>query len=233
MPDTPHENLSIEPNGATSRPLTSRQILGRSRCQVCRHQDRWRLELLKAGGASLDSLAKKFNVAPDAIWRHWRGHVSPEAKAGYLCGPAELTSLAEKAALEGDSVLDYLRMCRTALTSQLAAMSEAGDARGVAFVTRALVHTLEAIARVTGEMGDLAKSTVFNISNTNNVAVLQDHPAFARVQAAMLKALGPFPDARSAVVLALRDLDATNAPARPAASAGGHVLELEAAHVAG
>ena len=61
----------------------------------------------------------------DAVHRHWTLHVTPEAKANYLCGPAQLSQLAEKAAHEGDSVLDHLRMVRTVLTAQLAAMSEA------------------------------------------------------------------------------------------------------------
>ena len=199
-----------------------------SRCQICRHPERWRIELLRAGGASLDALAAKFNVDRDAVWRHWGRHVSPEMKAGYLAGPVQLQELAAKAADTGASVLDHLHAVRCVLMGQLSVMTEAGDPRGAGYIGGQLVKVLETIARISGELGDLARSATYNV--TNNIAVLQDHPAFARVQAAMLKALGPFPDARSAVVLALRDLDATNAPARPAASAGGHVLELEAAH---
>jgi hypothetical protein len=175
-----------------------------SRCTICQHSERWRIELLRAGGASLDKLAEKFGVERDAVHRHWHKHVAPEMKASYLCGPAELAGLAEKAAQEGDSVLDYLRMIRTVLTGQLAAVTEAGDARAAAYVAGRLTHTLEAIGRVTGEMGELARSTI-NI--TNNVAVLAEHPAFMRVQATMLRALAPYPDARGAVVAALRDLD--------------------------
>jgi hypothetical protein len=66
--------------------------------------------LLKAGGASLNSLAQKFAVSRDSIDRHWHRHVSVETKASYLCGPAELAGLAAKAALEGDSVLDAAAM---------------------------------------------------------------------------------------------------------------------------
>jgi hypothetical protein len=196
------------------RKLTSR------RCQVCRHDERWRIELLRAGGASLDSLAAKFGVDRDAIWRHWRDHVTDQAKAGYLVGPAELATLAEKAAVEGDSVLDYLKMCRTVLTAQLATMAEAGDGRGAAYIAGQLTRTLEAIARVTGEIGELARSTV-NIHG--NVSILTDSPAFARVQATMLRALAPFPDARGAVVVALRQLDAESEPVTPAAKVIDHV----------
>jgi hypothetical protein len=198
-----------------------------SRCQVCRHEERWRIELLRAGGASLDSLAAKFNLDRDAIWRHWRQHVTDEAKATYLCGPADMEKLAEKAALEGDSVIDYLRMCRSTLVAQMAAMNDAGDARGAAYVAVQLTKVLEAMARITGELNDLARSATFNISNVTNVAVLEQHPIFMRMQASMLRALGPFPDARNAVVAALRDLDET---ARTASAVAGTGKVIE--HVA-
>jgi hypothetical protein len=185
-----------------------------SRCQICRHSERWRIELLRAGGAGIDALAAKFGVERDAVWRHWHNHVSPEMKAKWLCGPAELANLAEKAAEEGDSVLDYLRMIRTVLTGQLAAVSEAGDARSAAYVAGRLTHTLEAIARVTGEIGQLAQT----INVTNNVAILAEHPAFLKVQASILRALAPYADARAAVVMALRDLDAERAPVATAAA---------------
>src|SRR6266478_9416165 len=122
-----------------------KRIQTNGKCAICRHSDKWRIELLRAGGASLDSLATKFGVDRDAIWRHWHDHVTPEAKAGYLIGPAELATLAERAAIEGDSVLDYLKLCRTVLVGQLSAMSEAGDGRGAAYVARALTRTLESI----------------------------------------------------------------------------------------
>jgi hypothetical protein len=204
-----------------SKPITRR-------CQVCRHEERWRIELLRAGGASLDSLASKFNLDRDAVWRHWKNHVSDEAKASYLCGPVDMAKLAEKAALEGDSVLDYLRMCRATLVAQMAAMNEAGDARGATYVASQLTKTCEAIARVTGELGDLAKSATFNFT-TNNVAVLE-HPVFARMQAAMLHALAPFPEARAAVVEALRSLDTETTSARPV-TPNGKLIELKVADV--
>ena len=199
------------------------QKITSNRCQCCRHPDRWRLELLRAGGAGLDALAEKFDVSRDSIHRHWRDHVSDQAKAGYLCGPSELATLAEKAAIEGDSVLDYLRLCRTVLVGQLATMSEAGDGRGAAFVANSLTRTLEAIARVTGEIGELARSTV-NIHG-NVSMMLADSPAFAKVQATMLKALAPHPAARADVVRALRSLDTEGSPTPAAGPAIGKVID--------
>ena len=87
------------------RKLTSK------RCQVCRHDERWRIELLRAGGASLEALATKFGLHKDAIHRHWRDHVTDQAKAGYLCGPAELASLAERAPLSRATACSIICAC--------------------------------------------------------------------------------------------------------------------------
>ena len=222
MSDPSNENANFAPQVAPARSLTPQQILGRRRCMVCQHPDRWRLELLRAGGASLDALATKFGVSRDSVHLHWKKHVSDEMKAGYLAGPTQLQELAAKAAEQGGSVLDHLHAIRVVLMGQMAAMVESGDGRGVAYVSGRLTTVLETIAKISGELGDLARSVTIN-HTTNNVAVLHEHPAFARLQAAMLRALGPFPDARAAVVGALRDLDAGNAPMSTAPRVIDHV----------
>jgi hypothetical protein len=163
---------------------------------------------LRAGGASLDALAAKFGLSRDSIHRHWRDHVPVEIKASYLCGPAQLADLASTAAAEGASVLDHFRVVRTMLMSQLAAMTEAGDARGAAIVAAQLVSVLEKIGKVTGEIATIAQGT---INVTNNVAVINS-PAFAKVQAAILRALAPHALARADVVAALRELDEAAEP---------------------
>lgn len=183
------------------------------RCTICCHDERWRIELLRAGGASLDALAEKFKVSRDAIHRHWRDHVTDDMKAKYLVGPAQLAELAEKAAEEGESVLDHFRAVRTMLMSQFALMTEAGDARGAAIVASPLVGVLEKIGRITGEIATIAQGTI----NINNVAIVNS-PQFAKVQASILNALASHPEARADVVAALRHLDteaaAESAPPR-------------------
>ncbi len=162
---------------------------------------------MRAGGASLDSLAEKFKVSRDAIARHWKNHVTDEMRASYLCGPAQLADLAQTAATEGARVLDHFRVVRTILMAQLAATSEAGDARGAAIVAGQLTGVLERIGKVTGEIATIAQGTI-NIQN--NVAIVNS-PAFARVQAAILRALASHPDARASVVAALQHLDTETA----------------------
>ena len=87
--------------------------------------------------------------------------------------------------------------------------TEAGDGGLAANVAGRLTHVLETIARISGELGALATNTTFNI--TNNQVVLTQTPAFLKVQASLLHALAPFPEARAAVVAALRELDGDNA----------------------
>jgi hypothetical protein len=176
---------------------------GPGNCTVCRHPDKWRIELLRAGGASAEALAEKFGLSKDAIFRHWHNHVHADAKATYLAGPAQMETLHAKAAAEGESVLDYLRIVRTALMASMTACSEAGDGRGVALVASTLVNTLEKIGKVTGEISQIASSLTIN----NNIAIVNS-PQFAKVQAAILRALAPHSAARVAVVEALRELDA-------------------------
>jgi hypothetical protein len=227
MSDTSNENTPFTRFGPPAEQLTPRQILGRRKCMVCQHPDRWRIELLKAGGASLRSLAEKFGVSLDAVDRHWHKHVSAEMKASYLLGPVQLQELAAKAAEQGVSVLDHLHAVRTVMMGHLASVTEAGDSRTAAIVAGRLTTLLEVIARVSGELGDLAKSTTYHI--TNNVALLSEHPAFAKVQATLLRALAPYPQARADVVAALRSLDSENAPVTTARPTIGRVIEHEPA----
>jgi hypothetical protein len=160
-------------------------------------------------------------------------------KASYLLGPVQLQELAAKAAEQGVSVLDHLHAVRTVLMGHLASVTEAGDSRTAAIVAGKLTALLETIARISGELGDLARSTTYHITNNTSVAILE-HPTFALVQASLLRALAPHPDARRAVVDALRELEGGNtravlprAPAPDAAPSSGHLIEIEASHVSG
>jgi hypothetical protein len=185
-----------------------------SRCTICAHPEKWRIELLRAGGASLESLAQKFSVGKVAIHRHWHNHVTDEMRAGYLAGPVQLQELAAKAADTGTSVLDNLHAVRVILMGHLATATEAGDGNMAANIASRLTHTLETIAKISGELGALATNATFHI--TNNVQLLAESPAFMRVQACLLRALAPFPDARAAVVSALRECDESAPVANPA-----------------
>jgi transposase-like protein len=173
------------------------------RCKICQHPERFRAELMMASDASIRAVAKKFEMSPDALFRHWRNHVSDERKAQLIAGPVKLSELAERAAAEGLSLLDYLSLIRSTLLTQFGAAASAGDRHGTATIAGRLLECLREQGRLTGELRAAGGGT--NI--TTNVMVLSS-PAFAELQRMLLERLAAYPEARAAVVAGLRDLDA-------------------------
>jgi transposase-like protein len=172
-------------------------------CTVCRHPERERIEALRASGASLESLARKFKVHKDAVWRHWRDHVSADLKTSYLAGPATIAELRERAAKEGGSILDHLSILRSILMGAITASAEAQSAFTLAALSGRLVEVLKEIGRLTGEIERLNPS----ISVTTNIALMSD-PQMIRLQAGLLTIARQHPAARADIVALLRGLDA-------------------------
>jgi len=199
-------------------------------CTICRHEHRALIESTRLAGASLDSVAAKYSVRRDSIHRHMKSHVSDDLRAELLAA-VPLEQLAAEAAREGLTVLQYLSLTRATLVRQMQLASSVNDHHATATVARALNETNRLIAGITGELSTIAARN--NISITNNVAVLTEHPAFAKVQATLLRALEKHPEARADVVAALRSLDAETSPVATAQPANPDMklLELEAAHV--
>jgi hypothetical protein len=173
-----------------------------STCAVCRHGERERIEALRAAGASLDSLAKKFKVHRDAIWRHWHAHVSADLKVQYLAGPATIAELKLRAAEEGGSILDYLGILRSVLMGALTASAEAQSAHTLAALSGRLVEVLKEIGKITGEIERLNPS----ISITNNLAIMSD-PRMMALSSGLLTIARQFPEAKASIIDLLRNID--------------------------
>ena len=171
-------------------------------CQVCKHAERERIESLRASGASLDSLAKKFHVHRDAIWRHWKDHVSADLKVTYLSGPATIAELKERAAAEGGSILDHLSILRSILMGQITASAEAQSAFTLATLSSRLVEVLREIGKITGEIERLNPS----VNVTTNIAIMSD-PRMILLQEGLLTIARQVPEARGPIVELLRRLD--------------------------
>jgi len=165
-------------------------------CQVCKHRERHRFELLAAGGASIRAVSKKFGVNPHAGYRHWNFHVAPERKATLISGPIKLSELADRAADEGDSLLDHYAALRNLLTRRLDFCDIAGDGSQMAPLAGRLAEVLRDMGRLTGQ---LSKG---GVSITNNIFVT---PEWSRMYAVLVEALAPHPAARADVLRALRD----------------------------
>jgi hypothetical protein len=176
-------------------------LMAHVRCKICHHPERARIELMRAGGSSLDVIAKRFGLQRDLIWRHWQKHVSETTKAQLIAGPLQLHELAERATAEGLSLLDYLSIIRGTLMDLFQHAAQAKDKNGASITSGRLLQCLEQIGRLTGELSRISSSTV-----VNNTLVIGS-PGFAPIQGAILSALAPYPDARLAVVEALRSIE--------------------------
>lgn len=179
-------------------------------CKVCAHPERIRIEALQIAGTSLDTLAERFELSRDSIWRHCRNHVSEEKRASYIAGPARIAELAEVAAEENRGLIEYLSILRSLLFGQLDTLATEGNAYGVALLSGRVLEVLREIGKTTGEINTLAGSTVINVTN-NHMTILNSAP-FADLQAGLLKICGRHPDIRGDVVTLFRELDKKYSP---------------------
>ena len=176
------------------------------RCQGCSHLDRVRIERLLAACASIKGTARKFEIDYHALRRHWINHVSAEARAAYITGAgARKDQLEEIVADESLALIDHYRIVRSALYKGFGAASEIGDGNALALLAGRLHENLRDTGRLTGE---LQRGPLLNIQN--NLLV---NPDYTKAIARIVSAVAPYPEAREAVIAALRDLDVTSAPA--------------------
>jgi hypothetical protein len=167
------------------------------------HPERERIEALRAGGATLDSLASRFHVHRDAVHRHMR-HVPQDRIANYLAGVATIAELRERAAAENGSVLDYLASLRSLLMGAIVRRAEAQSASSLMMLSGRMIQVLEAIGKLTGEIERNNPS----IAITNNVAITMSDPKMVALQSGLLSIGRAHPAARSEIVALLRALDA-------------------------
>src|SRR5215472_15148233 len=173
------------------------------RCQGCNHVERVRIERLLAAGASVKGAARKFAIDYHALRRHWINHVSAEARATYIAGAgATKDQLETVVADESLALVDHYRIARGGLHRAFSAACEAGDGSVLAMLAGRLHENFRDCARLTGE---LQRGPLLNIQN--NVLV---NPDYSKAIARIVSAVARFPEARQAVIAALRDLEATS-----------------------
>jgi hypothetical protein len=181
------------------------------RCSVCSHVDRARIEATRIAGASLDSIAAKYSIGRDALWRHMARHVPEDVRAQYLAD-VPLRELAEKAAAEGMSVLQYLSILRSTLMNAFQLAASVGDRNGTAVLAGRLTEVLREIGRITGE---IMRSPA--VQNVHNSVTFVNSPDFVNLQQMLIRRLAGHPSALAAVVEGLRELESRSSAlqARP------------------
>ena len=183
----------------------SRQPKPNGQCRVCQHVERGRIELLLASGASIRAISVKFTLPYYGLRRHWLLHVTDERKARLRLGPVQQAALAARISEESESVLDHFKAVRAGLYELYEAALEAGDRTGGSLLAGRLHENLNSLAKLTGE---LAQSPL--VMKQTNVFIAS--PEFALLQAVIIRALAPFPDARAAVIREFRDMETRGQP---------------------
>ena len=184
--------------------MAGRSGASTGRCQGCNHPERVRIERFLAAGASIKGAARKYAIDYHALRRHWRNHVSAEARATYVSGAgATKDQLEAIVADESLGLIDHYRIVRGGLYKGFTAAAELGDSNSLALLSGRLHENFRDCGRLTGE---LQRGPLLNIQN--NILV---NPDCTRAIARIVSAVAPYPEAREAVIAALRDLDAESA----------------------
>lgn len=169
-----------------------------TQCTVCNHREHAAIDLALARGVSVRALSRRYHVSTDSLYRHSARHLPPQLRAKLIAGPSiEGVDLDRLRETENQSLLMNLIALRNRLFSSLDVAEECGDSAMVARVAGQLHRNLE----VTGELvGSLSTGS----TTINNVLVL---PAYVEMRVALVKALEPYPKARTAVASVLHQIE--------------------------
>lgn len=198
--------------------MTAKKRQPNGQCMVCNHAELYRIELALRKGVSCAAVGKKYGISKSAAWRHWNNHVSDERKNQLAAGPLSINELAERAADQNMSVMDYLDITKTRLMTSFLAADECADRRGAALISGRLLEALRLQAQLTGE---ITKAT----SNYQTNVLIMNSPLMAELQSMLIRELSPFPEARTRVVAGLEELSKRALPSTPPNGSGTPVIE--------
>jgi hypothetical protein len=151
-------------------------------CSICNHPEKEAINMALIDNQAFRYVSKRFGVSAAALHRHKSEHL-----------PAAMVKAREAAeSTQADSLLDRLvDLNRTTM----AILSEARQGNDNELALKAIQRAekqLELQARLLGELNEAP-----------TVNLLVANPEWVKVRTAILRALKPYPQAQSAVVLAL------------------------------
>ena len=176
------------------------------RCTVCSHPDRHLIESEVVAGLSRRAIAVKHGLGLRALFRHMRNHVSQDERAAYIAD-VPLAELAERAAAEGVSLLDYLAITRKTLVHAMLTAHSMGDMAGIARLGGKMIEMLRLQGELTGDLSRAVVDIRNSTTTVTNTAVFVNSPLFAKMQRMLIERLAPFPGALAAVTDGFAELD--------------------------
>ena len=172
---------------------------------ISRHEERAAIERGIALGTPLRLLAKRYGVSKDALHRHKR-KLPPQLKAAMLAQSLRPeVDLDKLRVTEGEGLLANLAAQRAKLLLMQDAAQESEQFQLATHISAQIHRNLELVGRY---LGEFAQHHV-----VSNVSVLVS-PQYLELRGALLRALGPFPEAKRAVADALHRIE-SDAAKRP------------------
>lgn len=157
------------------------------RCTVCTHPERRRIEKALVSTEKLAGIAERFGTTKSSLCRHRQDHLP-----AHLAKAQEVEDIGQ--ALD---VVQQLKVINAACLEVLAKARASDKHRTMLHAADRIQKQIELQARLLGELQD---------QQTVNVAVVMD-PQWVEIRSRVLGALSPHPEARGAVVGALRELE--------------------------
>jgi hypothetical protein len=171
---------------------------GHNRTPIRDRDDRAQIEYELATGKSVRAIANKFNVHEIALYKY-RKKMPAQLKAafvGHLLKPG--VDLEKLKTQESEGLLQSLAQQRARLLWSQDAEIEAGNSQTVATLSNAIHRNLELVGRYLGELQQHHVHTTISILITKEYLELRN---------ALLRALGPFPEAKRCVAATLHQIE--------------------------
>jgi len=188
-------------------------------CSICTHPERLEIDRLILSGESYRNIAKQFGLSIGTISRHKEAHIGTdlqdvrevmvaareealaeiksEVKARDLKEIKEeiITEARETTAARLEtaaSYLDQLILLRQKAADILEDAAKAGDLKTALMGIKEARACIETLARIEGQLSDAPQITIIN------------SPEWVEVRTVIIQALDPYPQAKEAVVNAIR-----------------------------
>jgi hypothetical protein len=169
---------------------------GRDRCGGCTHPEREQLDAALVSGTSFRTVAARFGISTSAVHRH-KAHIpgslirlAPAVIIPGSNGPAPATA---------EDVLAGLQRLYQVCSDALVVASESGNLLQLALASRELRGALEVMGKHIERLEARRGSPVIDIAKSAD---------WIEVRTAMMKVLDQFPEAKRAMVLRLREVNA-------------------------
>jgi hypothetical protein len=185
--------------------MTTRQTKGRpgpGNCQVCRHDKRHQIDLGLICGVPRPTLAQRFGVTVDSLYRH-QNHVTRSQAAAILQAvePSQI-DLEALTRSESEGLLANLVTMRARLATIAQQAMEDGLPQVAIRAEAATLANLELVSRLLGQLVNRSEIAHTHLTLT---------PSYLKLRQALVAVLRPHPEIAAKVAEALRQIEADDA----------------------